>query len=116
VKLAVNLIANGRYYREGDDVDEALLPLSLRKLNSGYAAKIRRDREGMDVGTSQRPTSARAKPANPNQRYVRRKSAFVPVSDSTKLEPGEKLYVREKGVNPPRFVRVGHVPKGANAV
>ena len=112
MRLAVNLIANGRYYREGDDVDEALVPSNLRKLNHEYAAGIRRDREGMDGSKPAPHPSARAK-GKADQRWVRRGFAFRKV-ELESLVPGERLYGRKAGSS--AFFRVGRVPKGANAV
>ena len=43
------------------------------------------------------------------QRYVRRGSAFKP-ADGELLTPGERLYVREIGVSPPKFISAGKVP------
>ena len=114
MKLAVNILSGGRYFRAGDDVDEKLIPSKLRKVNNDYAAKLQRQREEADAdqGISMRSAHAptRGKP-KPGQRYVRRKFGFLRV-DGLALAPGEKLYQRQGNA----FVRVGRVPKAQNAL
>jgi hypothetical protein len=118
MRLAVNVIHNGRYFREGDDVDEELIPSSLRRVNDNYAAKIQRQREEADANEGEpapqhpRPRAhakAQGKPS-PGQKYVRRKFGFQRV-DGLTLVAGEKVYKREGNA----FVRVGRVPKGEKA-
>ena len=111
MRLAVNVIANGRYYREGDDVEEALLPLSLRRVNDNYAAKIRRQREEADEPAPHRPRPRAHTKPRPDQRYVRRKFGFQRMDGQT-LVAGEKLYQRVGNA----FVACGRVRKPESAV
>ena len=113
MRLAVNLIlANGRYVRAGDDIDESLVPANLRQVNAKYAAGTQRERDDADAsegeGVSPRPHAGKPKPAT-GQKYVRRGYAFRRIEEQEPLFPGEKLFKRVGNA----FVRVGRVPKEA---
>ena len=135
MKLSVNFIAKGKCYRAGDNIPDAEVPAFVARYmmanadadadSAGNAQGLRQQRANADQRTyepepvrTRQGVSAKPQRAKPpaSQRYVRRGVAFVPVSDSIELGPGEKLYVREKGRVPPRFVRVGRVREPETAI
>jgi hypothetical protein len=105
VKLSVNLITGGKYYRAGDDIPAGDLP--------DFAAKYAMADDGnggVSSGTVVPEAPAEASPRAPTsaaKRYVRRGTAFKS-SGSEEVIPGERIYERRGW--PPRFVRYGRVP------
>jgi hypothetical protein len=106
MRLTVNLIANGRIYKVGEEVPDDEVPLSLRRyayangdLNNPIPSD---DGDGITGTVIRKP--ARTKPS-PNQRYVRRGTGFRRVEEQ-ELVAGERLYQRVGNA----FVRSGRVP------
>ena len=99
-------------------MDEKLIPPNLRQINDAYAQRLRAQRAEAD-GLEGEPRGsvpaarAKAKPAKPDQRWVRRGFAFRRIEEQN-LIPGERLYGRKEGSS--AFFRVGHVPRAENPV
>ncbi len=90
MKLSVNVISKGKYWKAGDEIpDEELSPNLLKYVarHNGYADEIRQQRSDAD-GVEWKP---QAKLSSRN--YVRRGDVFKRAG-SVEMVPGEVLYKR----------------------
>jgi hypothetical protein len=106
MKLSVNVISKGKYWRAGEDIpDEELSPNILQYVvrHNGYAEDIQQQRNDAD-GVEWKP-----QPKLSSRNYVKRNQAFKR-ADSVNTIPGEPLYKRDLNSASPRFFRYGKVP------
>lgn len=106
LRLRVNVISKGKYYRAGEDIpDDLLSPNLLRYVatGNGYAEEIQQQRKDAD-GVEWKP---QAKLSSRN--YVKRDKAFKRAASAEAI-PGEALYKKDLGAPSPRYVRYGKVP------
>ena len=75
MRLAVNILSGGRYYREGDEVDEKLIPPNLRQINDAYAQRF--------APNAPRQTASKANRAAPSLRRGRKPSQPSRTSDGS---------------------------------
>ena len=105
MKLSVNVISKGKYYKAFEEIpDEELSPNLLRYVarHNGYAEEIqqqRRDADGVEWKLQARLSS---------KNYVKRGEAMKR-ADSVERIPGEPLYKKDLGAPSPRYVRYGKV-------
>jgi hypothetical protein len=106
MKLSVNVISKGKYWRAGEDIPDEELSSNLLQYvarHNGYADEIRQQRNDAD-GVEWKPSQVKLS----SKRYVKRGEAFKRV-DSVETIPGEVLYKRDLNSTSPRFVRYGKV-------
>ena len=105
MKLAVNVISKGKYWRAGEDIpDEELSPNLLKYVarHNGYAEEIQQQRSDAD-GVEWKP-QARLSSRN----YVKRGNIFKRAATAETI-PGEPLFKKDLGAPSPRYVRYGKV-------
>jgi hypothetical protein len=102
VKLKVNLISNGKYFKAGEDIpDDALPDFASRyaseaedgeAVEASYAETLQQQRADLD-GTA-RPKVVKASGKMKGKSFVKREDRFVLASSVETLLPGETLYWR----------------------
>ena len=110
MKLSVNVISKGKYWRAGEDIpDEELSPNLLKYVarHNGYAEEIQQQRSDAD-GVEWKPQARLS-----SKRYVRRGEAMKR-ADSVETIPGEPLFKKDLNSPTPRFVRYGKVQSNAS--
>jgi hypothetical protein len=103
VKLKVNLISGGRYYKAGEDIPEDALPdFASRYASEGedgdavdasYAETLQQQRSDLDDTTKPKVVKASGREGKmKGKSYVKREDRFILASSVETLLPGETLY------------------------
>jgi hypothetical protein len=100
VKLKVNLISGGRYYKAGEDIPEDALPDFASRyasevedgeaVGASYAQTLQQQRADLD--DTAKPRIVKASGRMKGKSFVKRDDRFVLASSVETLLPGETLY------------------------
>lgn len=102
MKLKVNLISNGKYFKAGEEVADDLISDAMRKyavtvsedgdaVDESYAESLQRQRANLDDNTA-KPKVVKRDHKMKGKSYVKREDRFVLASSVETLLPGETLY------------------------
>jgi hypothetical protein len=128
MKLKVNLISGGHYYKAGEDIPESELPTFASKyavtvsedgdaVDESYAQSLQQQRANLDH-QSVRPKGVKTSGQLKGKSYVKRNDRFVLASSVEALIPGETLYwnrPRSFGVDQ-RFIAYSKVRSEAESL
>jgi hypothetical protein len=103
MKLKVNLISGGRYYKAGEDIPEDALPGFASKyavtvsedgdaVDESYAESLQRQKADLDDHHAAKPKAIKASPKMKGKAFVKRDDRFVLAAKVENLIPGETLY------------------------